>query len=144
MRDRTALKNREKNLTAAILKRQCRQRLEQIERHIDALDAEIANLIADNATLVCRHEILASIAGVGTLTADQLSPPRLNSAASRTNRLHRSVALHPSRASPGCGKARASYKASVPTFRRALYRPALVAARFNPTSKPNTSNSSSR
>jgi transposase len=46
VRDRTALKNREKNLTIAILKRQCKQRLDQIERHIEALDAEIAGLIA--------------------------------------------------------------------------------------------------
>jgi transposase len=38
VRDRTALKNREKNLTIALLKRQCRQRLEQIDRHIEALD----------------------------------------------------------------------------------------------------------
>lgn len=51
VRDRTALKNREKNLTIAILKRQCKQRLEQIERHIDALDAEIASLIAAEAKL---------------------------------------------------------------------------------------------
>ena len=43
VRDRTAIKNREKNLNIAILKRQCRQRLEQIERHVEALDAEIAS-----------------------------------------------------------------------------------------------------
>jgi transposase len=72
VRDRTALKNREKNLTIAFLKRQCRQRLEQIDRHIEALDTEIANLIAADATLARRHEILTSIAGVGTLTANQL------------------------------------------------------------------------
>lgn len=72
VRDRTALKNREKNLTIALLKRQCRQRLEQIDRRIEALDAEIANLIAADAALAHRHRILTSIAGVGTLTANQL------------------------------------------------------------------------
>ncbi|WP_292692307.1 MULTISPECIES: transposase [unclassified Novosphingobium] len=72
MRDRTALKNREKNLTIAFLKRQCRQRLDQIDRHIEALDAEIAYLIAAASALARRHQILTSIAGVGTLTANQL------------------------------------------------------------------------
>ncbi|PXW69809.1 transposase [Blastomonas natatoria] len=72
VRDRTALKNREKNLTIALLKRQCRQRPEQIDRHIEALDAEIASLVAADATLARRHQILTSIAGVGTLTANQL------------------------------------------------------------------------
>jgi len=72
VRDRTALKNREKNLTIAFLKRQCRQRLDQIDRHIEALDAEIAYLIAAASALARRHQILTSIAGVGTLTANQL------------------------------------------------------------------------
>ena len=64
VRDRTALKNREKNLTIALLKRQCRQRLEQIDRHLAGLDAEIATLVATDATLARRHQILTSIAGV--------------------------------------------------------------------------------
>lgn len=46
MRDRTALKNRKKNLTIPLLKRQCRQRLDEIARHLEALDAEIAGIIA--------------------------------------------------------------------------------------------------
>ncbi len=72
VRDRTALRNREKNLTMTFLKRQCRQRLEQIDRHVEALDAEIASLIAADSALTRRHQILTSIAGVGTLAASQL------------------------------------------------------------------------
>ena len=49
-------------------------RLEQIDRHIEALDAEITNLIAADAALARRQQILTSIAGVGTLTANQLEP----------------------------------------------------------------------
>lgn len=67
VRDRTALKNLEKNLAIAFLKRQCRQRLEQIDRHIEALDAEISDLIAADAVVARRNQILISIAGVGTL-----------------------------------------------------------------------------
>ena len=72
VRDRTALKNREKNLTIPLLKRQCRQRIEQIDRHIQALDGEIASFIAADSTLARRHQILTSIAGGGALTANQL------------------------------------------------------------------------
>lgn len=69
VRDRTALKNREKNLTIALLKGQFRQRLEQIDRHIEALDVEIVSVVSADATLSPRRQILTSIAGVGTLTA---------------------------------------------------------------------------
>ena len=69
--DRTALKNCEQNPAIALLKRQCRQPLEQIDRHIEALDAEIAALGAADAAFGRRHQILTSIAGVGTLTANQ-------------------------------------------------------------------------
>jgi hypothetical protein len=66
-RSRTA----SKNPAIALLKRQCRQPLEQIDRHIEALDAEIAALGAADAAFGRRHQILTSIAGVGTLTANQ-------------------------------------------------------------------------
>jgi hypothetical protein len=69
--DRTALKYCEQNPAIALLKRQCRQPLEQIDRHIGALDAEIAALGAADAAFGRRHQILTSIAGVGTLTANQ-------------------------------------------------------------------------
>ena len=69
-RDRTALKNREKTLTAALLKRQCAQRLGQIARHIAALDAEIATLIAADEKLARRHDIITSMAGFAMLTAN--------------------------------------------------------------------------
>lgn len=66
MRDRTALKNREKNLTVALLKRQCAQRLDQIARHITALDAEIA------ITAVMRKLVLTANA---LLKADRIWTP---------------------------------------------------------------------
>ena len=72
MRDRTAFKNQQKNLTIPILKRQFKQRLDQIDRHITALDAELtANIMAD-PQLARRHEIISSIAGLGPRTANQL------------------------------------------------------------------------
>ena len=131
VRDRTALKNREKNITIALLKRQCRQRLEQVERHIEALDSEIASLIAADAALARRHEILTSIAGVGTLTANQLiaTMPELGSL---ENKQAASLAgLAPVARQSGQWKGKSFIRGGRANVRQALYMPALVAARFN-------------
>jgi transposase len=135
VRDRTALKNRDKNLTIAILKRQCRQRLEQVERHVEALDAEIASLIAADAALARRHQILISIAGVGTLTANQLiaTMPELGSL---DNKQAASLAgLAPVARQSGQWKGKSFIRGGRANVRQALYMPALVAARFNPDLK---------
>lgn len=135
MRDRTALKNREKNLTVALLKRQCSQRLDQIARHIDALDAEIAAVIAADEKLARRHDIITSIAGLGTLTANQIiaTMPELGSL---DNKQAASLAgLAPVARQSGQWKGKSFIRGGRANVRQALYMPALVAARFNPDLK---------
>jgi transposase len=132
---RTALKNREKNLTITLLKRQCRQRLEQIGRHIEALDAGIAELIAAEAALARRHQILTSIAAVGTLTANQLiaTMPELGSL---ENKQAAALAgLAPIARQSGQWKGKSFIRGGRANVRQALYMPALVAARYNPDLK---------
>jgi transposase len=135
VRDRTALKNREKTLTVTLLKRQCRQRLEQIARHIQALDAEIATVIKADEKLARRHNILTSIAGLGTLTASQLvaTMPELGSL---ENKQAASLAgLAPVARQSGQWKGKSFIRGGRANVRQALYMPALVAARFNPDLK---------
>lgn len=135
VRDRTALRNRQKNLTIAILKRQCTQRLDQIARHIESLDAEIANLIAADPALARRHEIIASINGLGSITANQLvaTMPELGSL---ENKQAASLAgLAPVARQSGQWKGKSFIQGGRANVRQALYMPALVAARFNPDLK---------
>lgn len=135
VRDRTALKNRSKNLTLAILKRQCKQRLDQIARHIEALDAEIAGIIAADPALARRHEVLTSIDGVGVLTANQLiaTMPELGTL---ENKQAASLAgLAPVARQSGQWKGKSFIRGGRANVRQALYMPALVAARFNPDLK---------
>jgi transposase len=135
VRDRTSLKNREHNLTVALLKRQAKQRLDQIDRHIDALDAEIAKLITSDRQLARRHQILTSIDGFGTLTANQLiaTMPELGSL---ENKQAASLAgLAPVVRQSGQWKGKAFIHGGRAHVRQALYMPALVAARFNPDLK---------
>jgi transposase len=135
MRDRTALRNREKNLTIAILKRQCKQRLEQVTRHIEALDAELAAIIAADQALSRKHQIITSIDGLGTLTANQLiaTMPELGSL---ENKQAASLAgLAPVARQSGQWKGKSFIRGGRANVRQALYMPALVAARFNPDLK---------
>lgn len=135
VRDRTALRNRQKNLTVALLKRQCGQRLEQISRHIAALDAEIADVITADEKLARRHDILTSIAGLGTLTANQIiaTMPELGSI---DNKQAASLAgLAPVARQSGQWKGKSFIRGGRANVRQALYMPALVAARFNPNLK---------
>jgi transposase len=69
VKDRTAAKNRQKQLTLALLKRQNTQRLTQIERQIQAVEAEIEAKLAADPALARRREILTSIPGLSTITA---------------------------------------------------------------------------
>jgi len=135
VRDRTALKNREKNLTSTLLKRQCSQRLDQIARHLEALDTEIAAIIAADAELARRHDILTSIDGVGVLTANHLiaTMPELGTL---ENKQAASLAgLAPVARQSGQWKGKSFIRGGRANVRQALYMPALVAARFNPDLK---------
>lgn len=135
VRDRTALKNRSKNLTVALLKRQCKQRLEQIARHIEALDAEIARVIAADPELARRHEILTSIDGLGTLTANQLIATMPELGALENKQAASLAGLAPVTRQSGQWKGKSFIRGGRANVRQALYMPALVAARFNPDLK---------
>lgn len=135
VRDRTALKNREKNLTRPILKRQCKQRLDQIERHIEALDAEIAAIIAADPALARRHQILTSIGGLGTLTANQLIATMPELGTLENKQAAALAGLAPVARQSGQWKGKSFIRGGRANVRQALYMPALVAARFNPDLK---------
>lgn len=135
VRDRTALKNRSKNLTITLLKRQCQQRLKQIALHIEALDAEIASIIAADAALTRRHQILTSIAGLGTLTANQLivTMPELGTLDGKE--AASLAGLAPVARQSGQWKGKSFIRGGRANVRQALFMPALIAARFNPDLK---------
>lgn len=135
VRDRTALKNRVRNLTITILKRHCQQRLDQIARHIEALDAEIARIIGADADLARRHEILTSIDGVGTLTANQLIATMPELGALENKQAASLAGLAPVTRQSGQWKGKSFIRGGRANVRQSLYMPALVAARFNPDLK---------
>ena len=132
VRDRTALKNREKNLTLPLLKRQAKQRLEQIAKQLEAIDAQAQSLIKSDPVLARKREIIASIKGLGPVTAAQLiaNMPELGSL---ENKQAASLAgLAPLARQSGQWTGKSHIHAGRANVRQSLYMPALVAARFNP------------
>lgn len=88
-----------------------------------------------DTALARRHHILTSIAGVGTLTANQLiaTMPELGNL---DNKQAASLAgLAPVARQSGQWKGKSFIRGGRANVRQALYMPALVAARFNPDLK---------
>lgn len=135
VRDKIALQNQAKNLTLPLLKRQHKKRLDQIERHIEQVDAELATIIAADSELARRHEIISSIAGIGTRTADQLVATMPELGALDPKQVASLAGLAPVTRQSGQWKGRSFIQGGRANVRRALYMPALVAARYNPDLK---------
>jgi transposase len=135
LRERTAAKNRAGRLTLALLRRQHATRLRQIKRALGEVDAAIAALVASDESLARKAEILCSVPGVSTVTAavilaemPELGTLEAGTAASLTG-------LAPFTRESGKWKGQAKIGGGRGDLRRALYLPALSAARFNPDLK---------
>jgi transposase len=135
IKDRTAAKNRAKTLTSPLLKRHNADRLRQIERQIKAVDEAIMALIAEDACLKARFDILISIPGLSQITAFTLliEMPELGELDNKTAAALSGLA--PMSRQSGRWAGRAFIAGGRAIVRQALYMPALVACRFNPDLK---------
>ena len=132
IKDRTAAKNREKTMSNPLLKRQNRQRLDQIERHLEAIKAEMMSLIRSEEDLSRRFDILVSIPGVAARSAFTLiiDMPELGALDRQAAGALSGTAPMTRQSGKRTGKAYVTGGRS--QVRQALYMPALVAARYNP------------
>jgi transposase len=135
IKDRTAAKNRSKNISLPLLKRQNSQRLAQIERDIASVDEAIRSLIDTNAVLAERFNILVSIPGISSITAAALviEMPELGRLDPKQAASLAGVA--PMARQSGKWKGRSHVQGGRSNVRQVLYMPALVAMRFNPDLK---------
>lgn len=135
VKDRVAAKNRQKNLSLPILKRQTKQRLKHIDRQLAQIDAALMNIIKSDTELAKRLAILTSIRGVGERSAVALliDMPELGALDSQTAAGLSGTA--PIVRQSGKRKGKSFVQGGRPQVRQALYMPALVATRFNPDMK---------
>jgi transposase len=129
--DRTAAKNRAKILTV-VLKRHNAQRLEQIKRHIAAIEAEILKQLQADPDLAQRFAILTSIPGLSAITAFALLIEMPELGALEPGQAASLAGLAPMARQSGRWTGHAFIRGGRAEVRQALYMPALVAARFNP------------
>ena len=132
VKNRTAAKNRAKNLTLTILKRHNAEQLRQIERQITAIETEIMARIKADPDLVRRFAILVSIPGVSAITAFALIIDMPELGALDHGQAASLAGLAPVARQSGKWTGRASIRGGRANVRQALYMPALVAIRFNP------------
>jgi transposase len=131
LKDRTAARNRANQIILPLLKRQNAQRLAQIERQIEAVEAGIEARLNADPGLARKRDILTSIPGVSRITAFALliEMPELGSLDGK--QAASLAGLAPMTRQSGRWTGRAFLSGGRASVRRALYMPALVAARFN-------------
>lgn len=135
VKNRTAARNRAKNLTLPILKRQNAEQNKQIERQVSAIEKEIMTLIKADPDLARRYEILVSIPGLARLTAFAMIIDMPELGTLENGQAASLAGLAPATRQSGKWTGRAFIRGGRASLRQALYMPALVAIRFNPQLK---------
>jgi len=135
IKDRTAARNRAKQLGLPLLKRHNAERLAQIDAQLKAIEAAMHARIDRNDALKERFAILLSIPGISAITAFALliDMPELGTIDAR--QAASLAGLAPVTRQSGTWMGRAFIRGGRAPLRQALYMPALVAARFNPDMK---------
>ena len=135
IKDRTAATNRDHVLRAPLLKRLASQRLRQVERQLETIDAAMRDLCRADPDLRARLAILVSIPGIGEATALTMliEMPELGTL---ENKCAGSLAgLAPIARDSGQTRGKRFIRGGRAHLRHALYMPALVAVRHNATMK---------
>ena len=135
IKDRVAAQNRSHTRRSALLKRQARERLRQIDRQLAAIDAALCGELEADPGLKARFDILQSIPGIGDATALAIliEMPELGSLEPKC--AASLAGLAPIARDSGQHRGKRFIRGGRGTLRQALYMPALVAARFNPQLK---------
>lgn len=135
VKNRTAARNRAKNLALTLLKRHNIGQLRQIERQIGAIEAAITALINADQDLARRFDILGSIPGISAITAFALIIDMPELGTLENGKAASLAGLAPIARQSGNWTGRAFIRGGRARVRQALYMPALVARRFNPDLK---------
>lgn len=132
IKDRIAACNREQVAQNAIIRRQLKARLGQIAKQIDEIAKAMAAIVAADETLARRREILASIPGIGPVTAMTIivEMPQLGELDGK--QVASLAGLAPITRESGSWKGRSRIQGGRASLRCGLYMPALVALRINP------------
>ena len=130
--DRKAIGNRGKHLRYPVAKQLNKRRLDQIERQLKRVEAEIRKLLEGRKDLKRRFEILTSIPGVSNVTAAGLIVLMPELGTLTGPRAASLAGLAPVTRESGAWKGRSFIQGGREKVRRLLYMPAVAAIRCNP------------
>lgn len=131
MKDRIALTHRLGHATLALVKRQLRLRIRQVNMHLAEIDAAMLDAIRADEALSQRFDILTSIPGIGQIAACAMliEMPELGQMEAR--QAAALAGLAPVTRQSGKWRGHAHIQGGRAGLRRSLYMPALVATRYN-------------
>jgi len=129
---RAAYKNREQILTAPSLKRLIGRQIRQLDKELASLNAQMLGIIKDHEELAERLKILASIPGLGPTSALSIliTMPELGTL--NAKQVGALAGLAPIDQQSGKWIGQSKICAGRAPLRKALFMPALLAARYNP------------
>ena len=132
IKERTAALNRRQQVRHKLLKKQLKQRIEQSNRQLRALDNAIREGIASDAQLARKCEVLTSMPGIAAVTAAGLLTeiPELGRIDSKS--VASLAGLAPMTRESGQWQGRSCVRGGRARPRRMLYMAALTAMRHNP------------
>ena len=135
IKDRVTVRTRMQVITTMLLKRHLKERLAQIEKHLEQVDCAIMKMISGEDDLRARFEILVSIPGISTVTAFSMliEMPELGSMSGKQAACLAGLAPISRQSGKWQGKERIQGGRAV--FRRAMYMPALCTIRHDLSSK---------
>ena len=131
MRDRIALTVRLGHANHALIQRQLRLSIRQVEAHLAEIDAAMLEAIRADQALSLRFDILTSIPGIGQIAACAMliEMPELGQLEAR--QAAALAGLAPVTRQSGKWKGHAHIQGGRAGLRKSLYMPALVATRYN-------------
>lgn len=133
--DLAAHKNRLKATQSGFLRQQLNKLVAALQRHIESLDREIAERIAEDPELCRRVEILTSVPGVGIVTAHALVVGLSELGHCNAKQAAMLAGLAPIANDSGERHGQRSIRGGRKAPRNALYMAALSACRHNPDLK---------
>ncbi len=135
VKDRTAILNRQKNLTVRLLKQQARRRLKQVDGLLGKIDEQCLDLVAALPELQERLDILVSIPGIGEQTAIMLLVEMPELGTLDPKQAGSLAGLAPVTRQSGKWQGKSFIQGGRKRVRTGLYMPTLVTIRFNPSLK---------
>lgn len=132
IKDRIAAMNREQVAQNAIIRRQLKARLRQIEKQILEIEKAMGAIVAADEILARRREIVASIPGIGPITAMAILVEMPELGEMDGKQAASLAGLAPITRESGGWKGRSRIQGGRASLRCSLYMPALVALRINP------------